>query len=336
MSQPTQTKAIIFVSPVLKGRPNPENFKYDHLPLPSLQDGQFLGQTLYLSVDPYLRGKMLGIKTYTDPFTVGAPLSSNAAIKVIDSKSSKFKIGDIVIGITNWAEYNVLNDTGYMKAIPNIPIETLFSTCGLTGLTAYFGLLDIGAIKQGETVLVTGAAGATGLVVGQIAKIYGAKVIGIAGSDEKVQLIKDLGFDVAINYKTVGNLAEAIAKAVPEKIDLFFDNVGGDQFDAVISSMKNFGRVVVCGSISTYNSESIPMGPRVNSSVIVKRLRLQGFIVTDFISRFEEGYTKLVQWYTEGKIKDKVTVVNGFENTLQAFWDLFDGKNTGKMIVKVA
>jgi len=127
-----------------------------------------------------------------------------------------------------------------------------------------------------------------------------------------------------------------LPKLYLKKIDLFFDNVGGDQFDAVISSMKNFGRVVVCGSISTYNSESIPMGPRVNSSVIVKRLRLQGFIVTDFISRFEEGYTKLVQWYTEGKIKDKVTVVNGFENTLQAFWDLFDGKNTGKMIVKVA
>jgi len=335
MALPTQTKAILFNS-IPKGEPKPEDFRSETIPIPALQEGKFLGQTLYLSVDPYMRGKLNGVKTYTNPFVIGEPLSGESALKVLDSKSSKFQKGDIVFGTGNWVEYNVVDEKAFQKINPSVPMESLFSACGVTGLTAYFGLIDIGAIKQGETVLVTGAAGATGSIVGQIAKIYGATVIGIAGSDAKVDYIKSLGFDVAINYKTTSNLAEAIAKAAPGKIDLFFDNVGGEQFDAALSCMKDFGRVVVCGSISTYNSSSIPMGPRINSAVIVKRLRIQGFLVPDYFPKWVEAVTKLAQWCNEGKIKDKFTIVNGLDNIVQAFLGLFSGNNTGKMLVKVS
>jgi len=295
-------------------------------------------QTLYLSVDPYMRGKMTGIKTYTNPFVIGEPISGAAALKVLESKSSNFKVGDLVNAMSaNWAEYNILSEKEARKFNLPIPIESSLSICGVTGLTAYFGLLDIGGtIKAGETVLVTGAAGATGSVVGQIAKIYGAKVIGVVGSDEKAKYIKDLGFDVAINYKTAGNLTEAFAKAAPEKIDLFFDNVGGEQFDSAVINMRDFGRIVLCGSISNYNSETVQTGPRISRSVVTKRLRIQGFIVTDFMARFSEAIPKLVQWFTEGKLKDKITVVNGLDNIVQAFLGLFRGENTGKMLVKIA
>jgi len=337
MSLPTHTKIILFAS-IPNGEPNSETFKTETIALPPLQDGQLLLQTLYLSVDPYMRGKMNGIKTYTDPYVIGEPIHGGAALKVLESKSPNFKVGDIVNTFSaNWAEYNILSDKEVGKINFPIPIESSLSICGLTGLTAYFGLLDIGTIKAGETVLVTGAAGATGSMVGQIAKIYGAKVIGVVGSDEKAKFIKDLGFDVAINYKTAGNLTEAFAKAAPEKIDLFFDNVGGEQFDSAVINMQNFGRIVVCGSISTYNSETIPTGPRISRYAISKRLRIQGFIVFDFVARFiPEALPKLVQWYSEGKLKDKITVLNGLDNTVQAFLGLFKGENTGKMLVKIS
>jgi len=211
--------------------------------LPTLQEGQLLIQTLYLSVDPYLRGRMRGIKTYVDPFVVGNPLESNGAAKVIESKNSKFQKDDIVCGVIPWAEYAVLAEKGLMKydTSSKISLESRLSAAGLTGLTAYFGLIDIGQPKAGETVLVSGAAGATGIIVGQIAKIYGCKVIGIVGSDDKAEYIKkELGFDAAINYKTCGNMVQTIGNAAPEKIDIFFDNVGGEIFDAAIINMKNF------------------------------------------------------------------------------------------------
>jgi len=337
MALPTHTKIILFAS-IPKGEPNSENFKTETIALPPLQDGQLLLQTLYLSVDPYMRGKMTGIKTYTNPFVIGEPIYGNAVLKVLESKSPNFKVGDIVNSTTtNWAEYNISNEKETRKFNLPIPIESSLSICGVTGLTAYFGLLDIGGtIKAGETVLVTGAAGATGSIVGQIAKIYGAKVIGVVGSDEKAKFIKDLGFDIAINYKTAGNLTEAFAKAAPEKIDIFFDNVGGEQFDSAVNNMQNFGRIIVCGSVSNYNSETVPIGPRISRPAITKRLRIQGFIVSDFAARFPEAIAKLVQWFTEGKLKDKITVVNGFDNIVQAFLGLFKGENTGKMLVKIA
>jgi len=297
-------------------------------------------QTLYLSVDPYMRGKMSGIRTYTDPFVIGEPISGAATLKVVESKSSNLKTGDIVYGMANWAEYNVMNEKATRKLDPTagVPLESSLSACGITGLTAYFGLLEIaGGIKAGETVLVTGAAGATGSVVGQIAKIFGAKVIGVVGSDEKAKFIKDLGFDEAINYKTAGNLTEAFAKAAaPNKIDVFYDNVGGEQFDAALPNMQDFGRMVICGSISGYNDPTQATGLRISRYAITKRLRIQGFIVSDFMSRSLEAISKLMQWLKEGKIKDKFTIVNGLDNTTKAFIGLFKGENTGKMIVKIA
>jgi len=331
----TETRTIVLASRP-QGEPTLTNFAFEVRPIPELKEGQVKTQTLYLSVDPYMRGRMNAAKSYAASFELGQPIYGGGASRVLESKSTRFNVGDVVFGITKWAEYNVLDEKGLLKQDPRLSIENSMSVLGITGFTAYFGLLDIGNVKSGETILITGAAGATGIIAGQVAKILGLTVVGVAGTPDKCELLKELGFDVVINYKTTPNLSEAFAAAAPKGYDVFFDNVGGSQFDAALPLMKDYGRVIHCGAIANYNVHPAPTGPRVEGPIITKRLRLQGFIISDYAPRFSEAIPKLVQWLSEGKIKAKATVVHGFENTPKAFLDLFTGQNTGKMLVQVA
>jgi len=335
MSLPSKVQCILFAA-IPKGTPTLENFKLVERDLPKeIKSGQVLVKTLYFSVDPYLRGKMSGIKTYTDPFEINEPMNSGGVGKVIISKTDKFKEGDIVVGALDWSEYAIADEKALYVLPPTMTPELSLGICGGIGLTAYFGLLSVGKFKTGDTIVISAAAGATGSAVGQIAKLKGAKsVIGIAGSDDKVNwLVKELGFDHAINYKTEKNLTAAIKNVAPQGVDVYFDNVGGSTLTSVLPAMNTFGRIVSCGSISTYNTGEatpVPLG-----LVIGKRLTMQGFIVYDFLSQFGTAQQELAKWHSENKIKNMVTVVDGFANIPKAFLDLFAGANTGKTIVKI-
>jgi len=278
---------------------------------------------------------MSGIKTYTDAFVINDPMSSGGVGQVILSKSDKFKKGDMIVGLLEWSEYSVADEKAFYVIPPSITPEASLGVCGAIGLTAYFGLLNVGKFKPGDTVVVSAAAGATGSAVGQIAKIKGAgSVIGIAGSDDKVNwLVKELGFDHAINYKTEKDLTAAIKKVANKGVDVYFDNVGGSTLTSLIPVMNPWGRIVSCGSISTYNTgepTAVSLG-----HVIGKRLTIQGFIVFDFASEFGTAQPELIKWFSENKLKNMVTVVDGFANIPQAFFNLFVGANTGKTLVKI-
>jgi len=295
---------------------------------------------LYVSVDPYLVGKLRGISTYTAPFVVGEPIYTRSCAEVVNSKHANFKAGEKVFGYLDWAEYLIVKD-GKSHDVPLNKMvhpdpEVCLGVCGGTGLTAFVGLLDIGQPKSGETVLVSGAAGGVGSVVGQIAKIKGCFVVGIAGSDEKCTMItKELGFDASINYKTCGNMREAIKKACPKGVDVYFDNVGGETLDMAVLNMNNFGRIVSCGAISQYTSTAPQTGLRLEPIILSRRLKMQGLIVSDSAAKFPEITKQLLEWYGEGKLKNKITVHNGFENLTNALFDILKGGNTGKTVVKL-
>jgi NADPH-dependent curcumin reductase CurA len=256
---------------------------------------------------------------------------------VIESASPKFKPGDVVSGGNfGWRLYDVADADALMKVVPGVSPTTALGVLGVTGLTAYFGLLEIGQPRQGETVVVSGAAGAVGIVVCQIAKLKGCRVVGTAGSDEKCDyLLRELGVDVAINYKTTENIAAALREACPRGIDVYFDNVGGEVSDAVMPLITNGARLVICGQISVYNSDKPPIGLRPQAYLLVNSARMEGFIITKYMSRFGEGIQQLAQWFMSGQLKHAETIVEGFENTPRAFIGLFEGENTGKQIVKV-
>ena len=294
-------------------------------------------KTTYVSVDPYLRGRMSEAKSYVPPFKLHEPMQSGVVAEVIESQHPDFKPGDHVTGNLDWKEYQAANRKGLTKIEnKNVSLSAYLGVLGMTGLTAYLGFTEIGSPKQGETIVVSGAAGAVGSIVGQIGKIMGCRVIGLAGTDQKVNLLKDkFGFDEAINYKTTTDIKEAIAKAAPDGVDVYFDNVGGDISDAILVNVNPFGRVVVCGAISLYNETEIPTGPRVQPLLVKNRILMQGFIVSDYAAKFPEAIKQLSQWLEEGKLTYSETVVEGFEQIPQAFIDLFEGKNTGKMVVKV-
>ncbi|WP_128894061.1 NADP-dependent oxidoreductase [Longirhabdus pacifica] len=318
------------------GMPKEENFKLVESDLPSLQEGQLLVKSLFISVDPYMRGRMNDAKSYVPPYQVGGLIDGGAVCEVVESASPDWKQGDIVLTQSGWQTYAVIPAETAMKIDPELaPISTALGTIGMPGLTAYFGLLDIGKPQEGETVVVSGAAGAVGSVVGQIAKIKGAKVIGIAGSDEKNAYLKEeLGFDEVINYKTE-NVFEAIQKACPNGVDVYFDNVGGDITDAVLLQINQGARIVLCGQISMYNLEDPEVGPRLLVKLVQNSALMQGFIVTNYMHRFGEGFKQLGQWVAEGKIKYRENIVEGFEHTPQAFLGLFSGENIGKQLVQV-
>jgi len=318
------------------GMPTDGNFTIVDTDVPQPNDGEVLVRTLYISVDPYLRGRMREGRSYVPPFEVGQVIESGAVGEVVESSSPKFQPGDIVTGMFGWRLYNAAKAEGLMKVPPGAPISTALGVLGMPGLTSYFGLLDIGQPKEGETVVVSGAAGAVGMTVCQIAKIKGCRTVGIAGSDAKNQYLRDeLGVDVTINYKNPG-VSEALAEACPKRIDVYFDNVGGEVSDAVMPLLNQGARIVICGQISLYNLNKPDVGPRPHPYLLVNSALMKGFIIKQYAARFGEGVTQLAQWLAAGKLKYAENVVAGFENTPQAFIGLFTGENLGKQIVKVA
>lgn len=330
------TKQITLQSRPL-GMPTLQNFKIENSTLDPIQDGEVLLKGLYYSVDPYMRGRMNEAKSYVAPFKINEALEGGVVATIVESKSDTFKVGDTVVGRFPWKEMFVSKDDVLQKVDTNIPeLSYYLSILGMTGLTAYFGLMDICKPKAGETIVVSGAAGAVGMVVGQIAKLQGCRVVGIAGTDEKAKtLLDDFGFDQVINYKTTTNIYKAVKEACPDGVDIYFDNVGGTISDAVISAINFHARIALCGQISLYNSKETPMGPRVQPMLLTRSVLMQGFIVSNYQNRFPEGMKQLSNWVQEVKLSFTQTIVDGFDQLPTALLGLFEGANTGKMIVKV-
>ena len=319
------------------GKPKLSDFKTTHDEIPHLETGEILLKSSYISVDPYLRGRMSDAKSYAVPFQLHQPISSGIIAEVIESNHKGFSKGDYVSGLLQWKEYQKTDGSGLLKADPaKAPLSAYLGVLGMTGLTAYLGLTEIGKPRKGETLVVSGAAGAVGSIVGQIGKIIGCRVIGIAGSDEKVELLKSkYGFDDGINYNSTPDIKKAIAALCPDGVDIYFDNVGGHISDGVLANINKFARIIICGSISVYNETEIPVGPRVEPLLIKSSALMQGFIVGNYATGFPEAIQQLATWLKEGKLTYSETIVEGFDHIPQAFIDLFEGKNSGKMIVKI-
>jgi hypothetical protein len=306
--------------------------------MPTAKDGELLLKTLYVSVDPYLRGRMNDTKSYVPPFELNKPIQSGVIAEVMDCKNTVgFKKGDFVFGNLDWKEYQTSAGNGLNKVDGSeVDLSAYLGILGMTGLTAYLGLTEIGIPKKGETLVVSGAGGAVGTVVGQVGKLLGCKVVGITGSDEKAAMLKSkFKFDDAINYKTTPDLKEAIKNACSNGVDIYFDNVGGEISDAVLANINKYARLPVCGAISLYNNTKPAIGPRLQPILLTKSATMRGFIVSDFSEKFPAAIKQLSKWLKEGHITYIETIVEGFDNIPQAFIDLFEGKNEGKMIVKV-
>jgi NADPH-dependent curcumin reductase CurA len=330
------------------GMPTNKNFELAEVQIPEPRDGEFLVRNIWMSVDPYMRGRMTERRSYVPPFELGKALEGGCVGKVVESKNTQFAVGDYVLGMNGWREYWISTGnptTGVTKINPNIgPIQFYPGIFGMTGLTAYAGLLRIGQLKEGETVFVSAASGAVGSVVCQIAKVKGCSVIGSAGSKEKVSwLVNNAGIDYAFNYKELrdDNISKELRKAYShssseeEGIDLYFDNVGGKHLEAALDTMKTFGRIVLCGMISQYNTTSPTPGPSNIFLGIIKRLRLQGFIVRDHYDMTNQFLNDMTKWVKEGKIKWKETIFEGLDNSPKAFIALFNGESFGKTLVKI-
>jgi len=320
------------------GVPTLDNFEIADAEMPQPQAGEILIRTLYLSVDPYMRGRMNDRKSYIPPFALNEVITGGVVGEVVESRADAFQPGDIVTGQLGWQLYSVAQAAAIRKVDPALaPVTTALGVLGMPGLTAYFGLLDIGQPVAGETVVVSGAAGAVGTLVCQIARIKGCRVVAIAGSDEKNRyLTNELGVDAVVNYKTSTDLNAALREACPGGVDVYFDNVGGDISDGVTVLIRHGARIVICGQISLYNLEEQDVGLRVQPYLLVNSALMRGFIVTDYAARSAEGIGQLGQWLAEGRVKYAENIVEGFENTPQAFLGLFSGENLGKQLVKVA
>ena len=319
------------------GLPRESDFAIDKAPVPEPAEGELLVQTLYLSVDPYMRGLMSQAKSYAKPVEIGEVMIGEGVGTVLSSRHPKFKNGDVVAGMFGWQEYAVTDGVGVRKVrTGDEPISTALHVLGMTGLTAYFGLLEVCDLREGDQVVVSGAAGAVGSTVGQIAKIRQCRVVGIAGSDEKVEFVTGLGFDAGLNYNAADNYYRALKELCPDGIDVYFDNVGGPITDAVFGLLNVGARVGVCGQISQYNLKQTEPGPRLLGQLIVKRARVQGFLVFDFAKRYSEGITALSEWIATGQISYRERVVEGIENAPVAFIDMLQGANIGKQLVKVS
>ncbi len=307
-------------------------------PVPQPGPGEALVAVRYLSIDPTIRTWMDDAPGYLPPIGLGETVRGAGVGEVVASNSDRYSVGDLVVGFTGWQDY-VVADAGLasMQVIPpGIDPTMVLSVLGVTGMTAYFGMIDVGRVAEGDTVVVSGAAGATGSVAGQIARIKGAgKVVGIAGSPEKCAwIVEELGFDAAVNYKT-DDVAAALRSSCPGGIDLYYDNVGGTILDTCLAQLAMRGRVVLCGAISVYNENSRPPGPRNIFNLIIKRGRMEGFLVLDYLERFPEAQIDMVGWLAEGRVKHAEHVVDGLEHAPDALNLLFTGGNTGKVIVKL-
>ena len=311
------------------------DWDYVEEPVPSPGDGEFLVKVLYISLDPAMRGWMNDIRSYVPPVGIGEVMRAGAVGEVIESNNDGFGVGDHVVGLFGLQEYAASDGGGAVKVDPSLaPLPTYLGALGMTGLTAYFGLLDVGAAKEGETVVVSGAAGAVGSVAGQIAKIKGCRAVGIAGGPDKCAWIVDeLGFDAAIDYKNE-SVRKALRTHCPDGVDVYFDNVGGDILEAALGALNFRGRVALCGAISQYNATELK-GPANYLSLLVNRARMEGFIIFDFFSRYGEATAELARWYSEGKLQSKDDVVDGLETFPDTFLRLFSGENVGKLVLKV-
>jgi NADPH-dependent curcumin reductase CurA len=320
------------------GLPGPENFEFTERRLADPGDGQLLVRTLWMSVDPYMRGRMSDRPSYVAPFKVGQPLEGAAVGVVEQSRDARFKPGDMVTHFSGWRDHAVVDAAAARRIEPSsIPLEAWLGPLGVPGETAHAGLLHFAKLREGETVFVSAAAGAVGSMVVQIAKLKGARVIASVGSEEKARWVKDeLGADAVINYKTAGNLTKALAAAAPGGIDVYFDNVGGSHLEAAINAARLYARLIICGMIAQYNDETPPPGPRNLAMFIGKRLTMQGFIILDHADLKPAFIREMSGWITEGRIKSRDTIVEGLDSAPKAFLGLFSGENIGKMLVKIA
>ena len=321
-----------------KGKPTPENFETVETEIPKPGEGQLLVRNLYLSVDPYMRGRMSDAKSYAAPYEVGEVMHGGAIGEVVESTVDSFAPGDIVLHGLGWRTHAVVEAKQASKVDKNgAPLTAYLGVLGMTGLTAYAGLIDVAEFKAGDTVFVSGAAGAVGSVVGQLAKLKGAKrVIGSAGSAEKVRhLIDDLGFDAAFNYKD-GPVIDQLREAAPEGIEVYFDNVGGEHLEAAIDSINLHGHMAICGMISQYNNTEPATAPRNLGAIIAKRFTMRGMLVGDHFALRPKFIAEVAPLVASGELKYSETIVDGIRNAPQAFLDLLDGANTGKMLVRVA
>ena len=322
------------------GMPKASDFLLNETSIPTPVDGQVLCETLYLSLDPYMRGRMSPSKSYAKPVEINEVMTGGTVGKVIESKDPNLKAGDIVFGYGGWQDYWVHNGKTLKNVDPDIaPISTATGVLGMPGVTAYTGLLNIGKPKKGETVVVASACGPVGSVVGQIAKFKGARSVGIAGSKEKCKYATDkFQFDHCLNHKS-REFSEELKQVCPKGIDVYFENVGGKVLDSVLPLLNDFARIPVCGIISAYNSTELPFRPNLipslMRSILVKRLTFRGFIVWDFANQEKEALQQLAKWIKQGKLHYLEDIVDGLENAPEAFIGLFDGKNFGKLVVRV-
>lgn len=318
------------------GMPTVDNFRIEAFELPVLEEDEVLVKGLYYSVDPYMRGRMNEAKSYISTFEIDQPISGGVVGMVLKSNVTSLKAGDYVLGRLPWRE-QINAPIKLLQVInPKIaPPSYYLGILGMPGLTAYFGLLEICKPKAGETGVVSGAAGAVGMVVGQLSRILGCRIVGITGSDDKARFLKsEFDFDEVINYKSTSDLRESLIKACPMGINFYFDNVGGDISDAVLSHITTHARIAICGQISLYNSTEIPVGPRIQPQLLSRNALMQGFSVSNYQNRFGEGFQRMSRWIREGKLKYRETIINGFDQLPQAFIGLFKGDNMGKMIVE--
>ena len=316
------------------GLPTDDNFALKDFALPRLEDGQVHVRNLWLSVDPYMRGRMNESKSYIPPFQIDAPMEGGAVGEVVESKAEGFKKGDLVVHMAGWRDEAVIPVTGVRK-LPDLGVEpqAFLSHLGMPGATAYFGLLDAAAAKEGDIVFVSAAAGAVGSVVVQIAKAKGMTVIGSAGGKAKCDFVRSHGADAAVDY-TAGPVLKGLREAAPDGIDVYFDNVGGDHLDAAFARARLHARFALCGMIAGYNSRE-PMAFRYIIRVIAMRITMRGFLYGDYVSRLDEFYRDMSEWVASGKVKPAETVFEGLERAPEAFLGLFKGANTGKMLVKL-
>jgi NADPH-dependent curcumin reductase CurA len=316
------------------GMPTSDNFELKDIDLPPVGDGQVRVRNLWLSVDPYMRGRMNDVKSYVPPFEVGEPLEGGAIGEVVESKAEGFAPGDLVQHMAGWRDEAVVPARGVNK-LPNLGAEPqqFLGVLGVTGSTAYFGLLDAASARPGDVVFVSAGAGAVGSVVVQVAKAKGMTVIASAGGPDKCEFVRSLGADKVVDYKA-GPILKGLAEAAPDGIDVYFDNVGGDHLDAAFALARNNARFAICGMIEGYNQRE-PMAFRFIQRVIAARIQLKGFIVFDYFPRMAEFYAEMAPWVANGTVKSRETIVDGLENTPDAFLGLFKGENTGKMLVRL-
>ncbi|EMI23689.1 NADP-dependent oxidoreductase [Rhodopirellula europaea] len=335
-SKAVQSKQIELVSRP-DGMPQQSNFEMRTAEVGPIKDGEILVKNQWMSVDPYMRGRMKDTDSYVPPFQIDEPLEGGCIGEVIQSQNSDFKEGDMVLGNLGWREYWSSNGEGVTKIDPNIaPPQAFLGALGMTGMTAWVGLHKIAQLKEGSTVFVSAASGAVGSIVCQLAKAMDCRVIGSAGKQEKIQWLMDkTGSDAVINYKEVDNLSEELAKHAPDGIDVYFDNVGSDHLEAAIDNMNDFGCCVECGMIATYNATEAPAAPRNMFKVIAKRLRIQGFIVRDHMDSKDEFVSDMATLIQQDKVVWEESVTDGIENAPDAFIGLFEGDNLGKQLVRL-